>query len=124
MTNKSVGRRMIEGLREFAETLESGEENVRTKYRTRRVKFHLQPSSYSPGKVKQTREILGLSQSLFAEFLGVSIKTVQAWEQGVNSPQQGVCRLMDEIRHNPGYWIGRLEELMLDSQASSDDDRS
>ena len=106
---------MIDGLQEFAETLESGTDNVRKKYRTSHVKFRLQPSTYTPEKVKQTREILGLSQSLFAEFLGVSVKTVQAWEQGVNTPQQGVCRLMDEICHNPDYWIGRLEELMLET---------
>jgi putative transcriptional regulator len=115
VAKKSVGKRMIDSLREFAETLESGPENVRKKYITQRVKLHLEPTSYDSSKVKETREILGLSQSLFAEFLGVSIKTVQAWEQGVNTPQQGVCRLLEEIQHDPAYWQERLQELMIDA---------
>ena len=48
---------------------------------------------------------------LFARFLGVSVKTVRAWEQGTNTPQEIACRLMDEILHDPDYWRKRLSQL-------------
>lgn len=36
--------------------------------------------------VKRIRASLELSQSQFAELLGVSVRTVQDWEQGKNTP--------------------------------------
>lgn len=119
MTNKTkqtktVGQRMIGGLRELVETLESGGvDAVRQNFQTtRRAKLQLTPTAYDPKKIRATRDLLGLSQSQFASFLGVSSRTVQAWEQGVNEPSQGARRLLDEIRHDPNYWINRLHELM------------
>lgn len=103
---------MLEGFRDLVETYESGGmPAVRRKFRTTRAKLALAPSAYTPEKVRETRDLIGLSQTRFAVFLGVSPKTVQAWEQGVNSPSQGVRRLLDEIRHDPKYWIRRVKEL-------------
>lgn len=36
--------------------------------------------------VKRIRAKLGLSQSQFAELLGISVRTVHDWEYGRNSP--------------------------------------
>ena len=36
---------------------------------------------------KQIREILGLSQTKFAKLLGISIATLQNWEQGRRKPE-------------------------------------
>jgi putative transcriptional regulator len=63
--------------------------------------------------VKQTRALLGASQAVFANFLGVSVKTVRAWEQGVNTPSAMACRFMDEIRRDPKHWIARLSEAAV-----------
>lgn len=70
----------------------------------------LEPASYNPNDVKSTRKLLSASQGMFAKFLGVSIKTVRAWEQGTNTPSDMACRFMDEIRRNPDYWRSRLRE--------------
>ena len=43
--------------------------------------------------------------------MGVSIQAVHDWEQGLKPPGRAACRLMDEIRNNPDYWITRLHEL-------------
>lgn len=36
-----------------------------------------------------------MSQSMFASFMGVSKKTVEAWECGRNHPTGSACRLLD-----------------------------
>jgi putative transcriptional regulator len=47
--------------------------------------------------VKRLRSELGLSQSIFATALGVSKKTVEAWESGRNVPNGSACRLLEVI---------------------------
>lgn len=55
--------------------------------------------------VKQIRERYELSQSEFATLLGVSIKTLQNWEQGRRAPQ-GSARvlLLVAARHPEAVW--------------------
>ena len=105
----SVADRIVDRLRGFAEALENGEP-ISERFTCHRVELKLVPRPYSPKLVKQTRKRLRASQTVFALLLGVSPKTVRAWEQGVNPPRDMACRFMDEIGRNPEYWIGRLEE--------------
>jgi putative transcriptional regulator len=105
----TVADRIKKRLGEFTRDLENGVV-IQDKYTCRRIEIDLKPMPYDPKAVKQTRSILNASQAVFALFLGVSIKTVQAWEQGTTPPPKMACRFMDEIRHDPKYWIERLEE--------------
>jgi putative transcriptional regulator len=51
--------------------------------------------------VSVIRERTGLSQSRFAQLLGVSVRTLQEWEQGRRAPS-GAARTLLEIAHrNP-----------------------
>src|SRR6516225_8613205 len=51
--------------------------------------------------VSNIRERTGLSQARFAELLGVSVRTLQEWEQGRRAPS-GAARTLLEIAHrNP-----------------------
>ena len=111
MARKSVGQTIIERLQDFTEALERGDK-ISEKFTVRRVTLDLQPTPYDPELVLQTRLQLGLSQALFAKFLGVAKSTVQKWEQGWTEPSDMACRFMDEIRSNPEYWMKRLEELV------------
>lgn len=43
--------------------------------------------------IKALRESLNCSQTLFAELFGVSKKTVEKWEQGVNPVKGAAARL-------------------------------
>jgi putative transcriptional regulator len=109
---KTVGARIIAGLQEFVEALEK-KEPIAEKFTCRVVALDLQPTPHSPELVKEVRERLGASQSVFARFLGVSVKTVRSWEHGINTPSDMACRFMDEIRLNPDYWIRRLKQAIV-----------
>ena len=51
--------------------------------------------------VAETRARVGLSQSEFARLLGVSVRTLQEWEQGRRAPS-GPARMLLAIAHkNP-----------------------
>jgi putative transcriptional regulator len=106
---ESLGKVIADRLGEFADALESGEP-LSAKFTCRKVVLDLCPMAYDPKLVKTTRAVLSVSQSIFAQFLGVSVDTVQAWESGVNTPKEMACRFMDEIRHDPNYWRRRLME--------------
>jgi putative transcriptional regulator len=114
----TVAQEIIEGLRDFAGALKNKE--VAKQFTCHRVVLELEPATYDPEMVRQTRTMLGASQSVFAQFLGVSIKTIHAWEQGTYSPKQVACRFMDEIRRNPAYWRKRLSESVVSKKARSE----
>ena len=105
----SVAKEIIDGLTEFSEVLKGGE-NVSSKLTVRRVKLNLKLTEYNPSLVREVRELLNVSQAVFAEFIGASPSTVQAWEQCGNPVARSSARLMDEIRRNPEYWRQRLLE--------------
>jgi DNA-binding transcriptional regulator YiaG len=104
---RSLGKTVADRLGEFADALES-DKPLSSKFTCRKVVLNLVPMPYDPALVKTTRALLGVSQSIFAQFLGVSVDAVQAWERGANTPSDMACRFMDEIRHNPTYWRKRL----------------
>ena len=52
-------------------------------------------------EVKRLREKLNASQSVFANYLNVSPKSVQAWEQGIGKPTGAALRLLRIAEKNP-----------------------
>ena len=57
--------------------------------------------TYTAKKVKKLRKELRLAQSAFAVVCGVSIKTVEAWEAGTNTPSGVASRLFQIIEKDP-----------------------
>jgi putative transcriptional regulator len=51
--------------------------------------------------VASVRERTGLSQSRFAELLGVSVRTLQEWEQGRRAPSGAARTLLLIAQRNP-----------------------
>ena len=109
--NASVESEILEALSEFTDALKKGE--VAERFTCRQIKLDLKPTPYNPELVKTTRNLLKVSQTLFARFLGISPKTVRSWEQGINTPSPMACRFMDEIRRSPDYWMERLREAVV-----------
>ena len=51
--------------------------------------------------VAEIREKMGLSQARFAELLGVSVRTLQDWEQGRRTPSGAARTLLLVAAKNP-----------------------
>jgi putative transcriptional regulator len=69
-----------------------------------KTKLTVKPvSSFNNEDIKQIRKRTGLSQVMFASSLGVSPKTVEAWENGRNKPEGTSRRLLEIVRDDPGF---------------------
>ena len=78
------------GLEEMVRSLETGQ-----KLTCRTIRLPEGPPAISGEQIANLRqEKLHLSQNVFASVLSVSLKTVQAWEQGRNVPCGPALRLL------------------------------
>jgi len=111
----SVGAEILEALEEVRDALKSGEP-LAQHFTVRSYRFEFAARGYGPDDVRSVRQILGLSQPLFADFLGVDASTVRSWEQGSRPPSAIARRFMDEITVNPDYWRGRLRESIAEAE--------
>lgn len=58
---------------------------------------------YTASDIKRIRQDAGLTQALFAAYMGVSLKTVEAWESGRNAPAGPASRLLALTQANPAF---------------------
>lgn len=105
----AVERDLLQGMKEFVQDLKSGKP-LAEKYNCRRVTLNLVPHKYGAKEVKKTRKLLSASQAIFAQLIGVSVKTVRAWESGKELSNMA-SRFLDEIQRKPDYWRQRLAEI-------------
>jgi putative transcriptional regulator len=72
------------------------------KVNARKTRIVVKPvETFSGEDIKRIRQNVGLSQVVFASSLGVSKKTVEAWECGRNTPEGPSLRLLQLIRDYP-----------------------
>ena len=91
MGNK-VYESIMTGLKEAIEDTNSEKKTLK------RHKVVIMPVKvYSAEEVKKIRKDIGMSQKCFAGYLGVSDKTVEAWEAGTNHPSGAASRLLSMI---------------------------
>ncbi len=103
-------KQTLESLSSIVDTLKR--QNVLPgKLTMRTIRIEKPITVWKPKQIVELRESLGASQVIFAIFLGVSEKTVHAWEQGINKPSGIACRFLSELKHDPGHWKKRLTEL-------------
>ena len=66
----------------------------------RKTVYEIQPvKKYDNTEIKQIRTSVGMTQLLFAKYMGVSSKTVEAWEKGTNHPTGTACRLISMLEN-------------------------
>jgi putative transcriptional regulator len=80
-TKRNIGTEILEGLREIK--------------RGQSGRVTTLPS------VSTIRDRTGLSQARFAELLGVSVRTLQEWEQGRRSPSGAARTLLQVAARDP-----------------------
>jgi putative transcriptional regulator len=74
------------------------------KINPRKTKLTIKPvANYTNDDIKQIRQKTGLSQVIFAGSMGVSPKTVEAWENGRNKPDGASRRLLEIVQNDPGF---------------------
>lgn len=105
--SQQLGELLLESVNETAVLMKS-ELPLEQLFTCRHIELKIPTTKYTAGRVRQTRKLLGVSQPIFARFLGVSLNTVRAWEQGANEPSGMAARFLDEIREAPDWWRGRL----------------
>ena len=115
LMKRTVGGEIVNRLKGLNAAIKSGE-SISARFTCNRVILDLRPREYDPKMVKKIRKSLGVSQALFAQFIGVSTSAVRSWEQGTNPVPGMACRFMDEIHRDPPYWLNRLSEAVVDKQ--------
>jgi len=88
---------IIKGLNEVIEY-----QHGKRKLRRRHVKIAPLPE-YEAREIKSIREKLNLSQNIFALTLGVSIKTIEAWEAGLSKPIGPARRMLELIEQDKTF---------------------
>jgi putative transcriptional regulator len=93
----SASKSIMQGLTEAVD-YQQGKTSVR------KTKLTLKPlEEFNNDNIKWIHQRTGLSQVLFAGLLGVSPKTVEAWENGRNKPEGASRRLFELVRDDPGF---------------------
>jgi len=93
----SVYKSMMKGLTEAVD-------HQQGKRKARSVKItYTPPHKFQAGEIKEIRQNTGLSQVMFAASIGVSPKTVEAWERGRNTPEGPSSRLLEIVRDDPKF---------------------
>lgn len=59
------------------------------------------PEAWSADAVRDIRIQSGMTQRVFADVIGVNIKTVEAWEAGRNTPAGPASRMLSLLKHDP-----------------------
>ena len=88
MSNRDIGLEILEGLNEIKQFKQGG-----LKLKTTELS--------EPSEPKIIRSKLKLSQSAFAGLLGVSMRTLQDWEQGRRHPQGPAIALLRIAEQHP-----------------------
>lgn len=101
----TIGQQLVSSMREAVAAIKRGDPLT---FRT--VVMQIEPTKYDTRKLIATRDLMAVSQGMFAKFLGVSPATIRAWEQGSKEPSDMAKRFLDEIRRNPDYWRKRMRE--------------
>jgi len=82
------------------EAIEYEKGNLKANTRTLSV---IPIEEFTPSEIKEIRKSVGMTQVLFAKYLGVSLKTVEAWEAGRNQPNGTACRLLAITKKDPMF---------------------
>jgi len=83
--------------------------------KAQKIKLIIKPLvTFNNNEIKQIRKKTGLSQVMFARSMGVSPKTVEAWENGRNKPEGASRRLLEIVWNDPDF----LKQFQIHQQCT------
>ncbi len=89
---------------EIKSSLEQAIEYEKGNLKARKTTLSVMPlDTFTSSEIKEIRNKTGLTQVLFAKYMGVSVKTVEAWEAGKNSPEGAARRMLTLTRTDPSF---------------------
>ncbi|MEW5939389.1 MAG: helix-turn-helix domain-containing protein [Chloroflexota bacterium] len=92
MPKRDIGQEILEGIREI-KAYKAGEKTLRVH------------TLKEPAAPQAIRNKLKLSQSAFAGLMGVSLRTVQDWEQGRRKPSGPALALLRIAEQKPNVFL-------------------
>jgi putative transcriptional regulator len=92
MSERDIGQEILDGIREI-KAHKAGQNHLRTH------------TFKKPASPRVIRTKLKLSQSAFAGLMGVSLRTVQDWEQGRRKPSGPAEALLRIAEQNPEVFL-------------------
>jgi DNA-binding transcriptional regulator YiaG len=111
-----AGAKIVAAFEETIATMRSGGlSGKRLTIRTYKMDFT--PRDYGPEDVRRVRGLLGMSQAVFARFLGVDANTVRSWEQGTRPPSPIARRFMDEVEADVEHWRARIVQSIVGAES-------
>ena len=70
----------------------------------KKVVYHFLPMRrYTTDEVKSIRQACRMTQHQFSELFGISVKTLESWEQGINTSGSAAARLLDILNYDYGF---------------------
>jgi len=84
MAKRDIGAEIVAGLKEFRDKSEK-----------------LKRYEFEPADVKGIRQKFGMTQQQFADFLMISVRTLQKWEQGERGPDGASHTLLRVMEKEP-----------------------
>jgi putative transcriptional regulator len=88
MIERNIGLEILEGIKEIK------------KYKKGEIQLQVKTLT-DPSPAQDIRKKLQLSQSAFAVLMGVSVRTIQDWEQGRRSPKGPAKSLLRVAEQHP-----------------------
>lgn len=95
MSDRDIGQEILQGIREI-KTHNAGKGNLRTRILK------------TPAPPEEIRNRLKLSQAAFAGLMGVSVRTVQDWEQGRRKPSGPAEALLRIAEQQPDAFLNLI----------------
>jgi putative transcriptional regulator len=92
MSDRDIGQEILDGVREI-KAFKAGKVDLKTRVLT------------EPSSPKEIRAKLHLSQAAFAGLMGVSLRTIQDWEQGRREPSGPAKSLLRIAEQHPEIFV-------------------
>ena len=92
MAKRDIGQEILDGIREI-KAHKAGQLSLKTR------------ALQAPAPAKEIRGQLKLSQAAFAGLMGVSLRTVQDWEQGRRVPSGAAKTLLRIAEQHPEIFL-------------------